>query len=246
MMTDRCHGRTARADGSASVLHRTLGRVLMTAGCLAISIAAWAQEPPSCEQAGLAAERSFGLPPGLLVAIGRVEAGRWDEARRQLVVWPWSVDIDGEPRRYASAEAAARDVMMQKDAGRHSIDVGCFQINLGWHPDAFASPLQAFDPVANATYAASFLRSLDLRLGSWPAAVAAYHSANPLLGIPYRDRVMASWSAVPAEPEPWQPVTERFGVRVWTPTTGATRDSVMPPGSPTEAGALPRVVTPAR
>ena len=38
--------------------------------------------------------------------------------------------------------------------GARSIDVGCMQVNLLHHADAFASLEQAFDPVANARYAA--------------------------------------------------------------------------------------------
>lgn len=225
---------------------RILWGLAAVAGVLACAVGARAQTPPTCEQAGQQAEASVGLPPGLLVAIGRVESGRWDDARRQIVAWPWSVDIDGVAHRYTSAEAAVSDVRAQRDAGEHSIDVGCFQINLGWHPGAFTSLEEAFDPVANATYAASFLRSLNARLGSWQAAVAAYHSANPELGIPYRDRVMASWSAVPAAPTAWLPVTERFGVRVWTPTQGVARESAPESDAMALVGTFPRVITPTR
>ena len=41
-----------------------------------------------------------------------------------------------------------------------SIDIGCAQVNLMHHPDAFASLEQAFDPMANADYAARFLKQL--------------------------------------------------------------------------------------
>jgi hypothetical protein len=64
------------------------------------------------------------------------------------------------------------------------------QINLAYHPDAFATLEQAFDPRANASYAVSFLNDLRQRTGSWDAATAAYHSATPELGEPYRARVM--------------------------------------------------------
>jgi hypothetical protein len=242
MTTDHPCGTTISPRAARHVLRGALVVACVIAGLTG----ARAQVEPSCERAGEAAEAGFGLPPGLLVAIGRVESGRWDDARRQIVAWPWSADIDGQPHRYASAEAAVRDVRAQRDAGGHSIDVGCFQINLGWHPGAFASLEQAFDPVSNATYAASFLRSLNARLGSWPAAVAAYHSANPEQGIPYRDRVMAAWSAAPAEPRAWLPVTERFGVRVWTPTQGAAAESAPESDALAVIRTVPRVITPTR
>jgi hypothetical protein len=65
------------------------------------------------------------------------------------------------------------------------------QVNLMYHPEAFASLEQAFDPVANATYAAGFLQRLFAQTGSWPAATAAYHSAVPELGQPYQRKVQS-------------------------------------------------------
>src|ERR1700744_242023 len=174
----------------------------------------------SCEQAGQAAEQNYGLPPGLLLAIGRAESGRWDAAAQRFIPSPWAANIDGAPRWYDTMQAALGDVQTQNADGHHSIDVGCFQITLGWHPAAFASLQQAFDPAANATYAAAFLRTLNARLGSWPAAVAAYHSANPQLGNPYKDRVMAFWSATPVPPlaTATENQADQFGIHIWTPS----------------------------
>ena len=45
--------------------------------------------------------------------------------------------------------------------GVRSIDVGCGQINLMYHPDAFPNLELAFDPQANAAYAARFLKALS-------------------------------------------------------------------------------------
>ena len=75
------------------------------------------------------------------------------------------------------------------------IDVGCMQINLHFHADAFASLDEAFEPTMNARYAARFLRRLYKDTGSWQDATMRYHSATPAFGIPYRDRVMAFWRA---------------------------------------------------
>jgi hypothetical protein len=227
---------------------RVIGSRLAVLGLLFVCAGARAQVVKSCEQAGAAAEQAYGLPPGLLQAIGRVESGRWDNAAGKVVVWPWSVDLDGQPLRYDSADAALQDVRTWRASGGHSIDVGCFQINLGWHPGAFDSLEQAFDPVANANYAAMFLRSLDLRLGSWAAAVAAYHSANPDLGIPYREHVMAIWSATPAPEQvpAWLPEAERFGIRIWTPANSRIIDSTGESRSSQNGNVLPRVITPGR
>ena len=77
--------------------------------------------------------------------------------------------------------------------GRTNIDVGCMQINLFYHPDAFASLEEAFDPAANVAYAARFLKERFGLTRSWPQAAALYHSASPEKNRPYRDKVLTLW-----------------------------------------------------
>jgi hypothetical protein len=148
-----------------------------------------------CEQAGIMAEQAGGLPPGLLQAIGRVESGRWDSTRGRVTAWPWAINAAGKGQWFDTKEAASLAVNALRDAGTRSIDVGCFQISLLYHPAAFANLDQAFDPDANARYAAAFLLSLFSRTGSWEAAVEAYHSADPALGFAYRQQVFSTWLA---------------------------------------------------
>ncbi len=76
--------------------------------------------------------------------------------------------------------------------GVSQIDVGCMQINLQSHPGAFATVEQAFDPAANADYAARFLLALRADAGgNWYDAVGYYHSRTPELAADYRERVAA-------------------------------------------------------
>ena len=77
--------------------------------------------------------------------------------------------------------------------GVRSIDVGCLQVNLMYHPAAFASLDEAFDPRINAAYAARFLNTLYAERRDWAHAIAAYHSETPALGDAYRVLVMARW-----------------------------------------------------
>ena len=60
------------------------------------------------------------------------------------------------------------------------------------HPNAFANLDEAFDPLANARYAARFLTTLRTNAGAWDIAVGQYHSAVLQIGGPYRERVMAA------------------------------------------------------
>jgi len=76
------------------------------------------------------------------------------------------------------------------------IDVGCMQVNLYHHPDAFDSLESAFDPVTNATYAARFLKSLRGAQGSWAYAVGQYHNSDwRARGQPYWRKVYATWNS---------------------------------------------------
>ena len=52
---------------------------------------------------------------------------------------------------------------------------------------------QAFDPVANVAYAASYLKALNIEQGSWAKAVAHYHSADPGRYRQYRMKVHVAW-----------------------------------------------------
>ncbi|MEE2760364.1 MAG: murein transglycosylase [Pseudomonadota bacterium] len=90
------------------------------------------------------------------------------------------------------AEAAAAVVRLQK-SGVTNIDVGCMQISLHFHPRAFASLEEAFDPAANVAYAARFLKGLHGLTQSWPQAAANYHSSNPLRNESYKAKVLRLW-----------------------------------------------------
>jgi Transglycosylase SLT domain len=145
-----------------------------------------------CLAATVNAERIAHTPPRLLDAIALVESGRRD-TEGVLMPWPWTINAEGIGHFYdtkAEAVQAARDFQAR---GISSIDVGCMQINLAYHPDAFLSLEQAFDPQANALYAARFLNQLFAQAGSWPKAAADYHSQTPDVGEDYQRRVMALW-----------------------------------------------------
>jgi soluble lytic murein transglycosylase-like protein len=147
-----------------------------------------------CRSAAAISEQAAQLPPGLLLAIGLVESGRWNPLAARIDPWPWATNHAGEGRYFTSVDEAIAWVAAQQAAGVQSIDVGCFQVNLYYHPGAFASLAEAFDPAANARYAAAFLHQLHDQTGDWPAAIALYHSADPLEGQRYASRVTAVWN----------------------------------------------------
>jgi hypothetical protein len=144
-----------------------------------------------CRSAVAAAERAGGIPAHLLAAINRVESGRRDPATGSVHPWPWTVNAEGEGHFYESKAEAVAAVRAMQARGIQSIDVGCGQINLMHHPDAFPNLELAFDPQANASYAARFLKELFALTGDWNKATAMYHSATPELGTEYQRQVMA-------------------------------------------------------
>ncbi len=155
-----------------------------------------------CRAAVASAETALRVPDAFLSAIAKVESGRVDPATGTLAPWPWTVNAEGVGSFYASKAEAIAAVRALQARGVRSIDVGCLQVSLLYHPDAFASLDQAFDPVANATYAAGFLVGLFHQTGSWPLAAAAYHSQTPTVGAPYERRVLAEWATPDTDADP--------------------------------------------
>ncbi|MCQ8277770.1 transglycosylase SLT domain-containing protein [Acetobacteraceae bacterium KSS8] len=150
-----------------------------------------------CQAATNRAEHTTFVPDQLLGAIAKVESGRADPADGSIHAWPWTINAEGVGHYYDSKQEAVAAARAFQAAGIRSIDVGCTQINLMFHPDAFASLELAFDPGTNALFAATFLTDLFHQTGSWPHAAAAYHSQTPNLGSDYQRKVLEVW----AEPD---------------------------------------------
>lgn len=185
-----------------------------------------ATDSTACEAAGIAAEQAMRLPSGVLLAIGRVESGRRDPGSGRVIAWPWTIDAAGSGQSFANAAAALAATRALLAKGVVSIDVGCFQINLAAHPDAFETLQAAFDPATNGRAAARLLAALEAQTGDWAAAIAAYHSATPERGARYRQMVLAEWGQLGLG----QLGTERAAtvetppvlrVLQWSPTAGA-------------------------
>ena len=221
----------------------------------------------ACDMAAVVVEAQAGLPPGLLRAIGQVETGRFDATTGRTEPWPWSANMAGADYIFASKAEAVAWTAAQLALGQRSIDVGCFQVNLKYHPAAFASLDEAFDPPANARYAAVFLNALYGRLGAWQVAAADYHSADPALGTPYGQRVFdliggvgAMRVGLPAVRDGhsiMRPARSGFGIQIILPDWAHPAVLVTSPASVAAAplfaqrmgpvrriGRLPRVFTP--
>lgn len=244
-MRGRRKRRTTAATGPGATLALALLAAPVTAGA--------APDPAAlCEGAAATAARVAGVPADVLLALALTESGR--RVGDRLRPWPWTVNVEGEGRWFATADAALRFVEARRDAGARSFDVGCFQINHRWHGPAFASLEAMLDPDANALYAARFLARMQALTGSWEEAAGAYHSRTPALAERYRARFAAiraglaspraaARPAAPAAPTPpsaAQPATAAAPVAPQArrrATAGPAR-ALIAAGEPASAGTL--------
>lgn len=178
---------------------------MATALFLALGTAGHALASPSqaieknkgiCESATHHMEQVEDIPTHLLTAISLAETGRWDRKNEANFAWPWTVTAEGKGQYYPSKAVAIAAVKQLKARGVRNIDVGCMQVNLRYHPDAFGNLEQAFDPTINIAYATDFLHKQYQATGSWTDAAAAYHSLTPKHNRTYKMKVLKLWNEV--------------------------------------------------
>jgi hypothetical protein len=141
-------------------------------------------------------ERQFAIPTHLLAAIASTESGRFHRALGLNLPWPWTINVEGTGYFFDTTQEAIDAVRGFQARGIASIDVGCMQVNLYHHPDAFATLDQAFDPAYNVAYGAQFLKRNFDEEGSWRKATADYHSRSMFYGEPYARLVYGAWSRI--------------------------------------------------
>lgn len=164
--------------------------------------AAGERDDPSglCLTAIAVAEHRYDVPHGLLAVMAKVESGRPAPPSGAVQPWPWTVDADGQGVFFPNKDEAVAWSRQALDSGTVTyLDVGCMQVDLRSHPNAFANLEQAFDPVANVDYGARFLTQLHdgVAAGNWFVAVGFYHSQTPVFAAEYRAQVAAIAAGLP-------------------------------------------------
>jgi hypothetical protein len=173
------------------------------------------------------AERAEGIPRGLVHAVALAESGRWLAEERATRPWPWTVTSGSDSFYLPSKSAAMRKIHELRTEGRSNIDVGCMQVNLGYHGHAFASVAEALEPASNVAYAARFLRQLQEETQSWERATARYHSRHPARGRAYREKVFRWWNQLLDRPLARLPAIRLAGA---PPAAGAATSEPEPKG----------------
>ena len=152
----------------------------------------------SCELVASEAEKAFNLPNGILASIARVESGRKTQDGLYKA-WPWTINDNGKGLFFDERDAAIKYIKRQVELNNIAIDIGCMQISVKWHGQAFSSQESMLDPHTNIAYAAIFLEELYQTHGDWELAIKHYHSADAEKNIPYLQKVNAIWKG---QPEP--------------------------------------------
>lgn len=167
--------------------------VVLTAACLSSAFPPGAgASTNACETEILRAADRYGIPAGILYAVGLTETGKKGSLQ------PNALNIEGKavfPK--SRSEALATFAIAQRE-GKKLIDLGCMQVNHHYHAEHFRSVSDMLDPHKNVDYAARFLASLHARHTTWSMAVARYHAGpdnDPAQKI-YVCRVIANMVAV--------------------------------------------------
>lgn len=123
-----------------------------------------------CEREMTRASTKYGVPLGVLYAVGLTETGR------RGTLSPFALNIEGPSYFPQTLDEALQKFHAAESQGAKLIDIGCMQINHYYHGSHFASVEEMFDPHANVDYAARYLRDLKEQEGSWTLAAARYHA----------------------------------------------------------------------
>src|SRR5471032_3062652 len=124
---------------------RWLSRLVLSAMVLLPCSQAYAQTDSLIEGAKLCTrhlpryEREYAIPTHLLSAIASTESGRYHDGLKIKVPWPWTINVEGKGYFFDNKDQAVAAVRKFKAQGAQSIDVGCMQVNLQQHPQAFVS-----------------------------------------------------------------------------------------------------------
>lgn len=155
---------------------KTLLAALLAAATLlgAAGAQASGRDDSGCLEAIPAAAERHGVPHGLLRAIAEIESN----------FNPLALNVGGAARIPETYNQAVAMLYDRSGRPRRDLNIGCMQIHTAWHLQAVGGePRVLLDPEVNVDYAASLLRTLYEREGSWREAVGYYHTSPAYPGF---------------------------------------------------------------
>ncbi len=176
-----------------------------------------------CLEAVNSAERLNAIPLYLLRAISQAESGRWHSGKKANIAWPWTVTSSGAGKFFDTKAEAIAEVEFLMTKGVRNIDVGCMQINLEAHTNAFSTIEDALDPPKNVAYGAKYLTTMYRLTRNWLKAAGGYHSMTPHLNAKYQAKVGHIWNELRHLPAPATGMTTRTGASNPTHDKSKTR-----------------------
>jgi hypothetical protein len=143
-----------------------------------------------CEHHFYRIEKEKNIPEHTLKAIAFTESGQ-RIAKNRMIAWPWTINVKGRGYIFKTKQKAIVAARFLLQLGFNNFDVGCMQINLKHHPQAFEKIEDAFDPALNVRYAATFLERLNNENKNWVTSIAHYHNIQEKYNIPYQRKVLS-------------------------------------------------------
>ncbi len=175
-----------------------LGLMLVAAVFSSAAPGARKLPPPAYQLAAAQAQ----VPANLLYAVALQESGRIRNGH--TVPWPWTLNVAGQARRYATRLGACADLRQAlRVIPATRVDVGLGQLNVGYQQQRVRQPCQLLEPYRNLRLAATILREQYNPGQSWLMAAGRYHRpAGGAAAARYRQRVSQHLARLEATPSP--------------------------------------------
>jgi hypothetical protein len=151
--------------------------------CIAVPNQALATPHHYCQKYIEEAARKTGVLPEILWAVAKTESNFGKGP------WPWTINVKGKGYFFQDKQSAQKFLKSLSPKVRYRTDVGCMQLNWGYHGSAFPKLSTMLNPRLNVLYAAYFLKDVYEETGRWAKAVSVYHSRNWSHGGQYANHV---------------------------------------------------------
>jgi soluble lytic murein transglycosylase-like protein len=119
--------------------------------------------------------REYGVPGIVLFGVALQES-EMSSGRRQILPWPWTLNVRGEGLRYPTRQATEAALLGYLRGGTTLVDIGLMQVCWHFWGQRLRSPAIALEPYWNLRVGASILRDHYRDTANWFAAIGRYHA----------------------------------------------------------------------